>query len=207
MVINIKTIGIIIRSFEENNKYFIGTREDLFSIFYKYNINIIGIPINNHYENVIEVINLCDGVILSGGDNFIENDYLLVKYLYENNIPTLGICLGMQNMGKYFSKKEEINVSNHMSNEKYVHYINIDKNSLLFKIIKKEKILVNSRHKSAIEDTSLDIVAYSLDGVIEAVEDKNKTFFIGVEWHPESYNDLNSTRLFDYFVNVVNKNN
>ena len=44
---------------------------------------------------------------------------------------------------------------------------------------------MNSRHHDYIVKTDLDIVAYSFDHIIEAVEDRNKTFFIGVQWHPE----------------------
>lgn len=203
-MIFIKNIGIIIRSFEENNKNFIGCREDLFKSFFKYDVNLIGIPISNDFYKTKQLINLCDGIILSGGDNFSGEDFLLVKYLYENDIPTLGICLGMQSMAKCFSNKEEIDVSNHLSNIKYVHYINIDKNSLLYRILEKEIILVNSRHKSQIIDTKLMVSARSNDGIIEAVEDSSKKFFLGVEWHPESLEDENTEKLFNYFINVLN---
>ena len=47
----------------------------------------------------------------------------------------------------------------------------------------------------------MDYVAYSEDGIIEALEDKTKKFFIGVQWHPESLlSDKYSIRLFDAFV-------
>ena len=197
-----KTIGIILRGFEENRKKFIGTRKDLFNSLYEYDINVMGIPINNDFKKIINLVNLCDGIILSGGDNFIHNDFLLVEYLYKKNIPTLGICLGMQIMAKYFSKLDEVKVFNHQSNNKYVHEIIINKESLLYKILNKDKIMVNSRHNSAIEDTSLDIVAKSNDNVIEAVEDKNKKFFVGVQWHPESLDDINTKNLFEYFINI-----
>lgn len=199
-MISIKTIGIIIRNFNENNKYFIGTREDLFKTFYKYDVNVIGIPINNDFIKIKNIVNMCDGIVLSGGDDFTQNDFLLVEYLYQKNIPTLGICLGMQSMARYFSNQEEVSIENHLSTNKYVHYINIDKNSLLYKILGKEKVLVNSRHKSSIVDTLLFVSAKSDDGVIEAVEDKTKKFFVGVEWHPESLDDENSKKLFEYFI-------
>lgn len=52
-----------------------------------------------------------------------------------------------------------------------------------------------------IPHTELDCVAYSEDGIIEAIEDKTKRFFIGVQWHPESLiNDEYSNKLFDYFI-------
>lgn len=205
MVIFIKTLGIILRNFEENNKSFIGTRKDLFEYLNNYDVNLIGIYINESFEKVKEIIKKCDGIILSGGDNFTINDYLVVDYLYQKDIPTLGICLGMQAMAKCFSNHEEINVLNHLSNEKYVHYINIEKNSLLYEILNEDRILVNSRHKSAIIETKLDIVARSDDGIIEAVLDNTRKFFLGLEWHPESVDDIYSKKILDNFINVVKK--
>lgn len=205
-MINIKNIGIIIRNFKENNKKYIGVREDIFNKFYNYDVNIIGIPIDNDFNKIKNIVDLCDGIVLSGGDNFVVQDFLLVNYLYKKNIPTLGICLGMQSMARCFSNKEEINVSDHLDNSEYVHYININKGSLLKKIFKKSKLLVNSRHKSAIIHTDLLVSAKSADGLIEAVEAPNKKFFVGVQWHPESLNDIDTIKLFDYFVNIVKEN-
>jgi len=202
-VINIKNIGIIIRNFDENNKKFIGSRRDLFESFYKYNVNIIAIPISNSFENIKSLVDICNGIILSGGDNFLENDFLLIDYLYKKDIPTLGICLGMQGMCRYLSGEIEINVNNHLSENKYVHYINIKNDSLLYKILGKKRILVNSRHKSGFISDNLCVSALSDDFVIEGIEDTSKKFFLGVEWHPESINDEYTKKLFDYFVSII----
>lgn len=193
------------RNFQENNKKFIGTRKDLFRKLYDYNIKVIGIPVDNDYIKTIELVNECDGIILSGGDNFIDEDFLLVKYLHKNNIPTLGICLGMQTMARCFSDLEEVDVVNHKLSDSNGHYIKIYKDTLLYKIMKTDRIFVNSRHKSAIIDTNLCISSRAEDNIIEAVEDSEKKFFLGVEWHPESLDDLYSKKLFDYFIDVCNK--
>lgn len=49
-------------------------------------------------ENVGEILSGCDGVIVPGGfgNRGIEGKIVTAKYCRENNLPYLGICLGMQ---------------------------------------------------------------------------------------------------------------
>lgn len=201
-MIIIKTIGIIIREQKKNNLDYLGVKRDLFDTFKKYNICTIGIPITNNFSEIIAAVNLCDGIILSGGSRVLETDLKLVKYLYDNDIPTLGICLGMQAMCFAYNK-EEIKISNHCILEEYVHFVNLKKGTLLYSIIGKERIRVNSRHNYAVKNTHFLINAISDDDIIEGIEDKIKKFFLGVEWHPESLEDEYSNKLFTYFIDML----
>ena len=191
-------IGIIGR--KNDNK--ITFNQEIINVIHKYNCIPIGIIVdfdnnpNVEFNKIKNIIDLCDGLILQGGSDYYDIDILITKYLYKNNIPTLGICLGMQTMAMTFNGTMS-EIANHNSKSKYVHSINIDKNSKLYNIIKKDKIFVNSRHNSYIINTDLDVSA--TNNVIEAIEDKNKKFFIGVQWHPESIMDENSILLFNYF--------
>lgn len=171
------------------------------------------IPLNNNLDDfdqeVCRLIDRCDGIIFQGGDSFYKYEIECMKYVHERNIPTLGICLGMQLMGYVFGGKL-INIDSNIhkkKNEKYVHEIFIKENSKLYSIFNTDKIKVNSRHKESIINTDLEITAISTDGLIEALEDKNKKFFVGVQWHPESMTsyDILESRLFDYFVNICRK--
>ena len=105
-------------------------------------------------------------------------------------------------MSMYFNGKMD-DVIDHKRTDKYVHEINLFSDSKLYQILKKEKLLVNSRHKSKITKTDLSISAYANDMVIEAVEDKSKKFFIGVQWHPESMikYDIDMNEIFKTFIN------
>ena len=104
-------------------------------------------------------------------------------------------------MGVLFNGRLKI-IDNHKSKDNYSHYVHIRKNTLLYKIIGKEKILVNSSHKECLEYTSLFVSAYS--DCIEAIEDNNKKFFLGLQWHPEKMIEYDSIerKIFDYFFEI-----
>ncbi len=157
----------------------------------------------NSLDVMKKMINLCDGIVLQGGEELNDYDLEIARYLYQQNIPTLGICLGMQIMGKAFDGTI-ITGGNHDVSTNYVHYVKIDKYSLLFDILKKEYIFVNSKHHDFIIDSSLSQTAYFED-VCETVEDKGKLFFLGVQWHPEYLNDENSDKLFKRFIGSIKK--
>lgn len=210
--VKLKQIGIILNQWKSNYRDYpiYGFKTDLMQTLRNYDVNILSIPIlfenediNKEFNYVKNIINLCDGIIIPGGAFIHDIDYKIVEYLYNENKPILGICLGMQIMGKTFNNKvrERIEDGSHNKMDNYVHGINIKKDSKLFDIMKEEFIQVNSRHERYIPYTNLDISAYSDDGIPEAIENKNKKFFIGVQWHPESLiDDIYSKRLFNAFI-------
>lgn len=198
-----KYIGIIGRINNDRITY----NKELIDVIYSYNCIPICISLKfiDDFEmefNLIKpLLDMCDGFILQGGTEFYNIDLLIVKYLYNKNIPTLGICLGMQTMGCAFSGNLN-NIDQHYSNNKYVHSITINKNSKLFDILKNDEILVNSRHFQYLTDTDLFKSSYS--NVIESIEDSSKKFFVGVQWHPESLMDEYSISLFNSFFFSIN---
>jgi len=125
-------IGIIAREyyFQKNRKINIMYNDIINSIIKSKGIPI-GIPYN---EDISNYLNICQGFILQGGDDINKYNLKTIKILKDKNIPTLGICLGMQEM---FYKNNLIDIPNHHINS--LHEININKNKLLYKIIKKIK--------------------------------------------------------------------
>ncbi len=195
-----KIIGILLR---EKNEYNVINKE-IINYLLTYDISLIGIIYNEDmdFNKIINVINLCNGIILPGGKEESYYPVKIAKYLWQIDKPTFGICLGMQQMAEAFNGNlEKIDTCFHNSNLTYVHKINIKKDSLLYNILQSNNIFVNSRHSYNVVNTNLSVSAYSEDYIIEAIEDKTKKFYLGIQWHPESLiNDLNSRLLLDAFI-------
>lgn len=196
-------IGIIMRSsVSESNLPIKYIYDDVSYAIYKSG----GIPIGIDPKYIDNYLKICQGFIIPGGNEVVENDLIAIKKITEADIPLLGICLGMQEMA-YLNSGTITDIINHKIEG--LHEIIIKHDSLLYKILGCEKTLVNSRHKSAIVSTRLTVSAISYDNVIEAVEDKSKKFLLGIEWHPENMYDkeINARKIFDYFIKICNDSN
>lgn len=155
-------------------------------------------------QEIMDLVDMCDGIIMPGGNRQYEYDKFIYKYALSKNIPIMGICLGMQLMCNVDNEQIVANdkpirndsyIEHNQPDNLYAHKIKINKNSKLFDIINEEEILVNSFHNYHIEKVnSLIVTARSSDNYIEAVEMPNKRFVVGLQWHPEKKleeNELN----------------
>jgi len=150
-----------------------------------------------------------------------EFEISIIKKMLALNKPVFAICRGCQVLNialdgdiyqDIYSQIERELLQHTQIAPRYhtSHYINIKKDSLLFRIVQEESIRVNSFHHQTVRKVSpyFAVAATSNDGLIEAIESKYHTFALGVQWHPEnmvSIKDKYALALFQYFVNACKK--
>ncbi len=178
--------------------------------------------------NTDSILALADGIILTGGEdiNPLEyNDTLnlsvcgpidyfrdtlerkLFDYAYENKIPLIGICRGMQMMnvvsgGTLYGDLPSqfgTDVVHRDYGEVYHEIALCDTSSLLFPP-HIDTFMVNSWHHQGLKDVSenLRVIARSFDCLPEAVVMKNHIhpFMIAVQFHPERLPKSNIIRRY-----------
>jgi len=142
----------------------------------------------------------------------------LIKIAGEKKIPIFGICKGIQILNiayggtlyqdlKYAGLKSDSHRQEAKTICEHMHTVNVEKNSLLSKIIpNKEKLKVNSYHHQAVKDLGKGLVvdAKSDDGIIEAFHLNDETQWVfAVQWHPEQQVRISEdfVPLFNEFIN------
>lgn len=206
---------------------------DTFADTYRYGNNYIKkivendaipllIPLND--EKVIEeTLEICDGLILPGGNRIRPVNFEIIDYFYKVKKPIFGICMGMQTLAMYSVNMENNEIKkiikmidngvNHWpveltrdNNDEVVHKDFIDKDSLLYSILQEQEIMVNSVHKNIITEvgSKFRISIRSEDNLIEGIEYKDDDrFIIGVQFHPEILPQFNN--LFRVFIEECEK--
>lgn len=146
-----------------------------------------------------------------------EQELLLTLLAVDMNIPILGICRGMQTLTAALggSVHQDIysalgsGLLNHDQEptERYVatHYVNIDRESLLWSLFERDSLAVNTFHHQAVSElpSGFKLSATSPDGVFEAMEAVDGRSIIAVQWHPESFilkDDRSMMPLFEWLV-------
>ncbi len=133
-------------------------------------------------------------------------------------IPILGICRGIQliNVAEGGTLHQHLpavpNTLQHSQinpDGSLFHEVKLEPSSILAKAYSADTIRSNSYHHQAIDKlgNNLKATAWTQDGLIEGVEGIDKSFVLGVQWHPEMsylrYPEHHAP--FRVFVEAINK--
>ena len=184
-------------------------------IFDELDVLLVPIVSSNRLD---EVVNMCDGLVVTGGVNNVCPIYYGEKpldgiiYGYDEfplvrdivtlfdkaNKPIFGICAGIQEINVIYGGSLYQQISNHYLKDGSKHAVFIKEKSFLYDVYKKDVIEVNSYHRQAIKKLAngFKISVISEDGIIEGIERDN---IVAVQWHPEVLKDMT------LFMNIVNK--
>ena len=173
-------------------------------------------------DTVEDILGKCDGILVPGGfgNRGIEGKITAIKFARENDIPFLGICLGMQMAVVEFARNV-IGLKNANSSEfvpegdcSVIHWMpdqrgdiqmggtmrlgaypcSIKPGTELERAYGKSDIAERHRHRYEFNNLYRDqfkevgMVFSGLspdERLVEAVELPEKTFFVGVQYHPE----------------------
>lgn len=113
-------------------------------------------------------------------------------------IPVLGICLGMQVMnvvagGSILQDIPELwpdALCHQAEGKDALHPVRILESSTLYGWAGgKTSVVTNSHHHQAVKEVKAPYhpVAWTEDGIIEAIENPEASFVAGVQWHPERH--------------------
>lgn len=135
----------------------------------------------------------------------------------EEDKPVLGICRGIQFINAVLGgtlyqdlTAQKPSDTEHCQKPPYdrpVHRVDIKCGTPLYELIGKQSLYVNSYHHQAVKELAprLRAMAYSSDGLTEAVYMPDKSFVWAVQWHPEfSYKtDEDSRKIFSALVKAA----
>lgn len=148
-----------------------------------------------------------------------EMELALVKAMAQQDKPVLGICRGYQIMNVacggtlyqdiHAQLADDLLQHNQLTDLEFAtHLVDIVSDSILAECAGTSEIRVNTLHHQAVKEapSPLVVTAMAKDGVIEAFESSEHSFFVGVQWHPEALvkrDDATSLRLFERFVEAA----
>lgn len=215
-------IGITGNYYAENNSfclkdYYVASIADAGGI-------AVILPPTADGELMEDYLSICQGLLFSGGGDLdpvywgecLEQDsgeieplrdgfeLSLARKAFLSKKVVLGICRGCQVLNVAMGGSLVQDVKGLMSHWQKapraypIHDIFIEPNSQLYCIMSSERIRVNSFHHQAVKELGrgLSIAAMAADGTVEAIESREHTFYMGVQWHPECLRDEFSAHLF-----------
>lgn len=111
----------------------------------------------------------------------------------QRQLPLLGICRGAQllNARRGGNLFQELKSHRKMTSNRWtilpLKILQVQADSRLRQWLSADRCRINSLHNQAIDrvGNGLIVSGRDLDGIVQAVEDPQKPFLLGVQWHPE----------------------
>lgn len=195
------------------------------------------IPVTDDVEVLRQIVAQLDGIVFTGGEDFAPAyygkeeheklgevnvtrdtyDLTLLKLATDRNIPTLGICRGLQLInvgmgGTLFQdlpaeKPSDINHRQEEEGTVPTHSVSVVEGSVMHNIFGKQEIQVNTFHHQAIDKLApgLKIVGWSNDSVPELIEAYPHRQILGTQFHPEIFTAAGDALMGKLFKFLVNK--
>ncbi|MCI0437247.1 MAG: gamma-glutamyl-gamma-aminobutyrate hydrolase family protein [Gemmatimonadetes bacterium] len=129
-------------------------------------------------------------------------EILLARWALADGKPVLGVCRGLQviNVAQGGSLYQDLaaELPGSIKHDYYptqgfersyrAHAVRIAEGSLLHDAFASDEASVNSMHHQGVRALGKDLraVAWSSDGLVEAIEADGPAWFVGVQWHPEA---------------------
>ena len=177
----------------------------------------IMLPFLEDEGELIHLIGMCDGILLTGGHDVSPEVYgqeslpglvaacrkrddmekVVLKEAIKTDKPLLGICRGIQfinatlggTLYQDLPSQRPTDTEHHQQPpyDQPIHRVSILKDSPLYACLEREELAVNSYHHQAVKDLapSLETMAVSEDGLVEAIYMPHHRFLWAVQWHPE----------------------
>lgn len=125
--------------------------------------------------------------------------FFLCHTAIEMGMPVFGICRGMQIMNVVSGGTLHLDIPGHKDG--VTHPLK-ELSGALGRILGTSGVVVNSFHHQAVDriGSSYRVTAVSPDGFIEGIENPDRPFLVGVQWHPERLNDPGTLALFEAFT-------
>jgi putative glutamine amidotransferase len=149
-----------------------------------------------------EILDRVDGLVLGGGTDLGANperdrfELALARRAQERDLPLLGVCRGMQILNVATGGTLEEHLPDRLGHEEHrpvpgswaEHEVRLEPGSLTAKAAGAERLTVKSHHHQGIGElgAGFSVSAWAdEDATIEAIEDPDRSFALGVLWHPE----------------------
>jgi putative glutamine amidotransferase len=141
-------------------------------------------------------------------------EYAVTMEALRMELPILGVCRGAQTLNVACGGTlhqhlpdvvgEAITHRQPVDSRVPTHPVEILPGSRLAAALGTTQLSVNSLHHQAVErlGTGLRACAWAPDGVIEAIEDPEQAFVVGVQWHAETLAGVPGRALFEELVAV-----